>query len=167
MNDNKTQKTHLPFFGVGPYYVFGAFALTALCIWLSVSGLVNSLKAEQYQTAAYIIGGVLAAFGLSLWIAAIVGSKIMSKIAHNQLVTSGVYSLTRNPIYSAAWFICTGACVAANDLWLIAVPFVLWLALTILMKRTEEKWLLDLYGEQYVEYCRHVNRCIPFFHLRK
>ncbi len=26
----------------------------------------------------------------------------------------------------------------------------------------EEKWLLDLYGEEYVEYKKHVNRCIPW-----
>lgn len=30
------------------------------------------------------------------------------------------------------------------------------------MKQTEEKWLENLYGEAYVEYCREVNRAIPF-----
>lgn len=31
------------------------------------------------------------------------------------------------------------------------------------MKFTEEKWLADLYGREYVEYCKNVNRCIPIF----
>ena len=28
---------------------------------------------------------------------------------------------------------------------------------------TEEKWLRDLYGKQYEDYCNRVNRCIPWF----
>ena len=35
--------------------------------------------------------------------------------------------------------------------------------LTIVLKNTEEKWLLDLYGEEYARYKKHVNRCIPWF----
>lgn len=31
------------------------------------------------------------------------------------------------------------------------------------MISTEEKWLLDLYGEEYAEYKKNVNRCIPWF----
>lgn len=27
---------------------------------------------------------------------------------------------------------------------------------------TEEKWLLDLYGEEYARYKKYVNRCIPW-----
>ena len=42
-----------------------------------------------------------------------------------------------------------------------------WLEMTIVLKNTEEKWLKDLYGEEYVEYCKNVNRCIPWFPKRK
>lgn len=44
-------------------------------------------------------------------------------------------------------------------------PFfgVIVIALTVLLKQTEEKWLSDLYGEEYKDYCRRVNRCIPWF----
>lgn len=37
------------------------------------------------------------------------------------------------------------------------------IALTVLLKQTEEKCLSDLYGEEYKDYCRRVNRCIPWF----
>ncbi len=46
---------------------------------------------------------------------------------------------------------------------LLILPFVYWLAMTILMKKTEEKWLYELYGQKYLEYCKKVNRCIPWF----
>ena len=35
--------------------------------------------------------------------------------------------------------------------------------MTILMKATEEKWLRELYGKEYEDYCKRVNRCWPWF----
>ena len=40
--------------------------------------------------------------------------------------------------------------------------FFYWIFMTVLMKYTEEKWLKNLYGREYEEYCRRVNRCIPW-----
>ncbi len=80
------------------------------------------------------------------------------------------------PIYVAIIIACTVAGIAAarteffqggridgsNNLWLMVLPVVYWAFMTVLMKNTEEKWLKDLYGAEYVEYCRRVNRCIPW-----
>ena len=30
------------------------------------------------------------------------------------------------------------------------------------LKLTEEKWLFDLYGQDYADYRKRVNRCIPW-----
>ena len=48
-------------------------------------------------------------------------------------------------------------------------PFfgVIVIALTVLLKQTEEKWLSDLYGEEYKDYCRRVNCCIPWFNNKQ
>ena len=35
-----------------------------------------------------------------------------------------------------------------------------------LMKATEEKWLSDLYGSEYGEYCKRVNRCWPWLPVK-
>jgi len=35
--------------------------------------------------------------------------------------------------------------------------------MTIFLIYTEEKWLKDLYGQEYIEYCKKVNRCISWF----
>jgi len=32
---------------------------------------------------------------------------------------------------------------------------------------TEEKWLLKVYGDEYAEYKKIVNRCIPWFPKQK
>ena len=38
--------------------------------------------------------------------------------------------------------------------------------LTILMKETEEKWLLEKFGDDYEKYCKKANRIIPWFRRR-
>ena len=48
-----------------------------------------------------------------------------------------------------------------NNLYLLIMPFVYWILLTIMMINTEEKWLRKKYGEEYTNYCKRVNRCIP------
>lgn len=40
--------------------------------------------------------------------------------------------------------------------------FIDWLIMTTVLKNTEEKWLINLYGEEYAEYKKHVNRCMPW-----
>ena len=97
-----------------------------------------------------------------LYLKAVFFDKIDTYVKKNQLIITGVYAYVRNPIYSAFMFVCTGIlCIYAN-LILLFLPFVYWAFMTMLMKYTEEKWLYDLYGEEYIHYCRRVNRCIPW-----
>ena len=68
---------------------------------------------------------------------------LLCRIAGVLLIVSGL----------AVWFI--GACA------LVTIP-VNWALLTVTLKLTEEKWLLDLYGQDYADYMKQVNRCIPW-----
>lgn len=108
-----------------------------------------------------MIGFLLVAVGAALWFLAVFRAKIDDGITNNNLVTNGVYALVRNPIYSAFLFFCMGALMIYGNLWLLTLPVLYWLFLTVLMRHIEEKWLKKLYGTEYEEYCRKVNRCIP------
>lgn len=101
--------------------------------------------------------------GVVLWVYAVVVQKISSEIKNDKLVTSGVYSIVRNPIYSAFFLIFTGVLISAHNLYLFIFPIIFYLFLTILMQHTEEKWLLEKFGVEYEEYCSKVNRVIPWF----
>lgn len=35
--------------------------------------------------------------------------------------------------------------------------------MTVFLINTEEKWLRKQYGQEYENYCKKVNRCIPWF----
>ena len=45
---------------------------------------------------------------------------------------------------------------------MLILPVIDWAIMTIALINTEEKWLLDLYGNEYAEYKKHVNRFIPW-----
>lgn len=153
---------HLPLYGVGPVYVAVIMALTALGLLLSANGWILLAPMKALRLPCGILGALLIAAGPVLWWKAVFEARVNTHIKQNTLVTTGVYAWVRNPIYSAFLLACTGALLLAGNLWLLVLPVVFWLFLTVLMKHTEEKWLLERYGQEYVDYCRHVNRCIPW-----
>lgn len=155
------EKTTLPTYGAGLVYVAVIVALTVAGIVLSVYVIPNGRFAFLWIPFA-VVGSLLVVFGAYLWFAAVLKAKIDDGIKQNKLVKTGVYAFVRNPIYSAFLFVCTGALFIANNLWLLILPLVYWAYLTVLMKNTEEKWLLKTFGAEYEEYCEEVNRCIPW-----
>lgn len=158
------EKRHLPLMGVGPVYVIIIMALTVTGIALKLTGLIPGGTMRFMKIPFIIIGIFLIAMGCVFWVSANFQSRLDKHIKSNTLVTTGVYSYVRNPIYSAFMMICTGALLCADNLWLLILPFIFWVFMTVLMKHTEEKWLTDLYGQEYINYCKRVNRCIPWPH---
>ena len=55
-----------------------------------------------------------------------------------------------------------GICLQRHNLWALLTIPVNWALLTVMLKLTEEKWLLDLCGQDYADYRKQVNRCIPW-----
>lgn len=156
-------RQHLPMYGVGPIYVAVILVLTAAGIVLTAVGWIPTARAEFLRLPLWIIGILLIVFGIWLWYSAVFRAKVDDHIKNNTLATSGVYAWVRNPIYSAFLLACTGALLLADNRWLLILPPVFWLYLTVLMKLTEEKWLAALHGQPYRNYCNRVNRCIPWF----
>ncbi len=157
------EKDHLPIYGVGPIYVILIAVFTAAAVLMRNVPLFASGKHESIRGLMTAAGVLCLIGGAALWFYAVVITKIDESIKENRLVTTGAYALVRNPIYSAFMIICTGILLIAGNLWFLVLPFVYWLLMTVLMKQTEEKWLGQLYGREYDEYCRKVNRCWPWF----
>lgn len=156
-------KEHLPVYGVGPIIVLPQTVLTAVGIIMSLCGVLDCGKIDILKIPFLIIGIILIVFGAYMWYSANYKSKVFDNIVENRLVTSGIYSVVRNPIYSSVLLECTGAVFIAGNVFLFTIPFVCWIYMTVFLKHTEEKWLKDLYGQEYIDYCKNVNRCIPWF----
>lgn len=156
------KQDHLPIYGVGPLYVYVIAALTLAAFFLRKLPVFSSGQMKEMRTPLLVLGILLILSGIALWIYAVLISKIDDGIKENRLVTTGAYSLERNPIYSAAMIACTGVILLIGNAWFFPLPLFYWLFMTVLMKATEEKWLKKLYGSEYEDYCQRVNRCWPW-----
>lgn len=157
------QKDHLPFFGIGPYYVGIIAIITAVGMILSARGYLDSGIIPALKTPMLVIGILVILLGLFIWGYAFFFDKIDEAIKNNRLYTEGIYAWVRNPLYVGWMFVCIGTSLFAGNLWLLVLPFVFWGLMAFMMKRTEEKWLHNLYGSEYDAYCKRVNRTWPWF----
>lgn len=157
----KMQKEHLPVYGVGPIYGVCIIAATLIGIILSCMNVIPAWNFSVLKVPCIIIGILIAFTGFLVWFKAAL--RIDKYIVSNKLCTDGIYAIVRNPCYSGIMLMCTGALFIANNLFLLFLPVIYWMVMTVLMKHTEEKWLYDLYGKEYADYCKKVNRCIPWF----
>ena len=110
-----------------------------------------------------IAGGLLILMGGGVWFTGALRSDMDTSITENKLQTKGIYSWVRNPMYSGCWMMIVGTTFMWHNAWTLVLPLIDWAIMTIALINTEEKWLLDLYGKEYAEYKKRVNRCIPWF----
>ena len=162
MKNYVKQGQKLPIFGVGPYIVFGMGIVAAigviLCACILKIGNLDGFWVPVFRT----IGALLIAVGLVIWFIGAVRSDMDASIAENRLKTDGIYAWVRNPMYSGWWLIFAGITLMWHNAWTLLTIPVNWGILTVALKRTEEKWLLELYGQAYSDYLKRVNRCIPW-----
>lgn len=75
----------------------------------------------------------------------------------DKLITTGVFAISRNPIYVAFWLVLLGEfLILAN--W---IPLAYLCAATWLFHRQvrrEEEFMVVQYGQEYADYCRRVRR---------
>ena len=156
------KKDHLPILGVGPLYVVTIILMTIISITLSATGIIPVITFANFQWIFILIGILCFIIGITLWLKAVIIDRLDAHIIKNELVTTGVYAYVRNPVYSAFMFVCTGVLLIYRNLVLLVLPIFYWGFMTVLMKLTEEKWLENLYGKEYIQYRQRVNRCIPW-----
>ena len=83
------------------------------------------------------------------------------KIHADRLVQDGIFAHSRNPLYVGNMMVFLGLFIVLNSTWgyLVGVPFfyIAYLSITL----AEEDFLRKQFGEDYVAYCRRVNRFLP------
>lgn len=157
---NEDQK--LPLFGIGPYLVVGMGLLTAVGLVLSHSVLGSGVVEGAWAAVFRVFGIIFIVSGLCVWFIGAMRSDMDRSITENKLQTGGIYSWVRNPMYSGWWQAMIGVSLMWHNAWLLIIPVINWGIMTLVLINTEEKWLLELYGQEYADYKKRVNRCIPF-----
>jgi protein-S-isoprenylcysteine O-methyltransferase Ste14 len=77
-----------------------------------------------------------------------------------ELITRGLFALSRNPIFSGMILTLIGAVLIAPAVWSILFASVTILLIAV-QTRFEEQHLIELHGEKYVAYAQQVGRFLP------
>lgn len=163
MLKNYTKKDQkLPLFGVGPYMIFGMGILSLIGIILFAYVLRIGILDFPWIVIFRCVGVILIITGLYIWFVGAIRSDMDNHIESNKLKTDGIYALVRNPMYSGWWIAFAGITLMWHNVYMLVLPVINWLIMTITLINTEEKWLLDIYGDEYETYKKRVNRCIPW-----
>jgi len=164
-NDEKMKnKKHLPLYGIGPVLCCSMAIITAIGTYCSAKKIIPGIIENKAINLLMFIAGILLIIeGVLLFFGADLNGALQKNIKENRLKTNGSYKLVRNPCYCMFLLSCTGAVLISHNLYLLILPYILWGIMTIVLISTEEKWLRNLYGKEYEDYCRRVNRCIPWF----
>ena len=74
------------------------------------------------------------------------------------LVSAGVYSFTRNPMYLGMLFVLFAWAVYLSSIWSLSGPLLFALYITVFQIVPEERVLGELFGAAYAEYKKRVRR---------
>ncbi len=77
-----------------------------------------------------------------------------------QLVTSGVFSISRNPLYLGGVAILAGVALAFNLPWILALLVPALAGCYVVLVLPEERYLAATFGEEYRSYAATVHRWI-------
>jgi protein-S-isoprenylcysteine O-methyltransferase Ste14 len=75
-----------------------------------------------------------------------------------KIVTTGVFSISRNPLYLGGIGILAGLALALNLPWVIVLLLPAIVACHYILIAPEERYLADKFGEEYRLYTEEVNR---------
>ena len=87
--------------------------------------------------------------------------RLTIKVDH-QLVTDGIYSVVRHPIYTSYILLFLGFCTMLQSLWgsgLFLATCAIWFGNRITI---EERMLEERFGEEYQSYCQQTKRLFPY-----
>ena len=116
------------------------------------------LLLTQIQPSLLLPGFLVSLFGelIQIW--------SFATLDKNQsIVTTGPYSLMRNPMYIGRFFLLGGCLLLIGRIWILILFTVLYYFYMINRVRREETRLHEIFGNEYVSYCSRVKRFVPSF----
>jgi protein-S-isoprenylcysteine O-methyltransferase Ste14 len=142
-----------------PLIFVGGFVVA----WLLERQLSFEIDAAGASAVQEALGAAVAIAGLLLAAAGIVTflrarTAIIPNRSARQLVVTGPYRFTRNPMYLGLTGVYLGLSVLLNLAWPVVVLPVVLLVLRLAVISREERHLRNSFGDQYDAYCRRVRR---------
>ena len=141
---------------VPPVYFFGSLlAMAALHHWLPIARLIAP-PWSYGGTILLVLGIAMSATAAGTFRRA--GTPVIPFERSTVIVTGGLFRFTRNPMYLGMVVGLVGAAILSGTLGaFIPILFFIWVIQARFI-RGEERFLEELFGEQYLAYKRRVRR---------
>jgi protein-S-isoprenylcysteine O-methyltransferase Ste14 len=142
-----------------PLYYGVAFVIAILLHGVTVPLAIGG------RPATMVVGAVVLAAGMALSIAGVIAvvrhhTTIVPHHAVSSLLTSGVYRISRNPMYMGLAVVDVGGALLAGSWWPLATLPLALLAIRRFVISPEERYLSELFGQTYVDYQTRTRRWI-------
>jgi protein-S-isoprenylcysteine O-methyltransferase Ste14 len=127
--------------------------LATLAVLVVGLSLVGVYAARQPWTAWHIAGIAIAAPAFLLFVVARIelGRAFSVQAKATTLVTTGVYSRIRNPIYIFGGIYILGFIIWMGRPWLLLI-FAVMIPVQVVRSRKEERVLMEKFGAAYLDY---------------
>lgn len=136
------------------------FPIYYLALFIPSSGIFNDLN------TALIVGSIIISLGIIVrattigFVYIIRGGK-NREIYAEKLVTQGVYSVCRNPMYLGNILLILGFAIFANSLLFLLVMFPLFCLFYMAIISAEEHFLISKFSKEYLAYKLDTNAILP------
>lgn len=133
--------------------------------WLPVLFLIVPLLAPGHLSAKqWIVGVIIIAIGEAIRLAGVAAAGTVTRRRSRnvqRLVTYGIFSWVRNPLYVGNFLVWMGFAVISGVYWFIPVAAVIFAIEYTLIVRYEEGVLESIFGVEYLEYKKRTPRWVP------
>jgi len=132
------------------------FAVLAVCFW-------NESKKDIMVLTLGFMASCLGSL-IRVWSMRYIGKYARKRnLTVKEIATTGVYAILRNPLYVGNMFIVSGFCIISGLLWYLPILLVILIVHYNIVVRCEENFLVEKFGDEYLQYKKDVPRWLPNF----
>jgi protein-S-isoprenylcysteine O-methyltransferase Ste14 len=151
---------------IGNFIFLHRNVIFSLFFAVFVLGTRPAAGSDHLEIWRYALGISVALAGqiiraLTIGLAYIIRGGRNRKVYAKELVKNGIFGHCRNPLYLGNILIIIGLGIVADSIlfYVLGIPLFIFMYMAIIM--AEEDYLANRFGQEYIEYCRSVNRFIP------
>lgn len=133
----------LDYFGYSLFAFESDIDLTALGILLALAALIFAVLSQYQMGRDWRIG--------------------VDTSERTDLITHGIYSYMRNPIYSGIFLFCVAITLIIPSTVILIALIGVGVSIVLQVQCIEEPYLLQLHGERFSQYCESSGRYLPRF----
>ena len=158
INMHAQTKDH-PGIYIPPPLFYVAFFMLAVYLQhiFSINNFFFQLRTTMFAGVLFLVAAVFFLF-TSLGRFIRTKNSVMTIRPANTLQTTGIYKITRNPMYQGLVFVYTGLTCIAGNWWNVILLPLLVLVIQEYVIRKEESYLMRHFGNTYAQYKARVRR---------